>query len=122
MVNSNAPNAHALPDVIQPGLSEYHTKELILPLFGSLALSLTPRILERSALPRSANALLAGLIVGGLSYLIGWLLQLKEVVGKAVLIGLIHAKFSVFATSHRVPAAIHIAFFLFIYLYCMLDL
>ena len=101
------------------GLTRYHYIGLIVPLFAALSQILWMRMKAIHYIPRPVSALIAGIVVGTLSYLVFRFVPiLKETsspLGKAVVLGLLTAEVFVFhAVSHLPPAS---SIFLFLFLY-----
>jgi len=101
------------------GLTRYHYVGLIVPLLAALSQILWMRMTAIHYVPRPVSALIAGVIVGTVSYLIfkcvPFLKETSSPLGKAVVLGLLTAEVFVFhAVSHLPPAS---SIFLFLFLY-----
>ena len=103
---------------VHPGLSWFHHAGLLIPLAAVISLMWTSR-LARPHWPQSVNALLSGILVGLVSFVLLKYSFLKEAhpLGKAVMLGLLHAEFQVFSRPRQVPSIVNICFFLFLYFY-----
>lgn len=114
-----------MSSINHPGLSRYHHAGLITPLLAIVALPLTAHIAQPNW-PQALNALLAGSIITVTTYIIYTKIPyLKEdmAFGKAVMLGLLHAEFSVFTRSSKFPPSIlTFTFFLFMYFYSFTDI
>lgn len=105
--------------LLLPGLSRYHYIGMLLPLLAALSPMLLARI-PLPGVPQPVTALINGLIVGALAYVIlAFVPFFKEhyPFAKAVMLGLIVAEFTVFTKNAKVPAVANIALFIFLYLY-----
>ena len=75
--------------------------------------------------PQPVISLINGIAVGALAYvLLAFVPFIKENApfGKAVLLGLLVAEFTVFTKNPKVPAMVNISFFVFMYLYGLSEL
>jgi hypothetical protein len=111
-----------LPAVMTPGYSKFHTEVLVVPSIVLFGLMLTARM-ANPEWPQSVNALVAGAVAAAASYALYTVLPWDKelIVGKSVMLGLLHAEFSVFTRSHLLPSATTIAFFMFMFLYSLGD-
>jgi len=101
------------------GLTRYHYVGLIVPLLAALSQIWWMRLKALHYVPRPISALIAGVIVGTLSYLVfRFVPVLKETtspLGKAVVLGLLTAEVFVFHAVSHLPQASSIFLFLFLY-------
>jgi hypothetical protein len=111
-----------LPPVMTPGFSKFHFSVMIIPFLVALGLMVTARI-ANPEWPQSVNALLAGVLVAVVSYIMYKLLPFddEQHLPKAIMLGLLHAEFSVFTRSHLLPPVTTITFFMFMFFYALAD-
>jgi hypothetical protein len=107
---------------VHPGFSRFHHTGLLIPLGAVTSLMWTSR-LARPHWPQSVNALVSGFIVGSICFVLLKYSFLKEAhpLGKAVMLGLLHAEFQVFARTRLVPPIVNICFFLFMYFFAFAE-
>lgn len=104
------------------GFSWFHHFGLLVPLGAVTSLSLTSRMAVPHW-PQSVNAVLAGIAVAAIAYLLFRYTPLREThpLGKAIMLGLLHAEFSVFTRTRPLPSIANISFFLFMYFYAFAE-
>ena len=111
---------HAL---LHPGFSRYHYVGLVVHLLAALSPMVLTRMFERVPIADPARAIIFGLIVFGVSYVlmtyVPGLREEQHAVNKALLLGLLVTEFTVFSASPKTPSIVLIAFFIFIYLFAV---
>lgn len=120
MGNPGETVTHAL---LHPGFTRYHTVGLIVPFLAALSPMILARLFERVPITDPGRAIIFGLIVFALAYLlmtyVPGLREEQHAVNKALLLGLLVTEFTVFSASPKTPSIVLIVFFLFIYLFAV---
>lgn len=107
---------------VHPGFSWFHHFGLLVPLAAVTSLSLTSKLAQPNW-PQSINAVVAGVLVALVAFVLYKFTPLQEPhpLGKAIMLGLLHAEFSVFTRTHPLPSIANISFFLFMYFYAFAE-
>lgn len=110
-------------EILHPGLSPYHHLKLIVPFLAAVSPMFLARFARNVNAPQPAKALMCGLLVGCVAYIIlkffPVLSDKHETLGKSVVMGLLVAEFMVFSVSDKIPSVPSILFFLFAYFFAL---
>lgn len=109
-------------ELLHAGLTRYHHYGMIVPVLAAVSPMLWAR-LNVPGVPQSVNALVGGTLTFAAAYvLLRWALRENHALGKAVLLGLLVAEFTVFTSSTKVPSIVNIFFYIFMYFYGLAEL